>query len=466
MDLSKLIEKFKGKNVLVVGDVMLDEYIKGDTSRISPEAPVPVLKVQSKEYRLGGAANVAYNITSLGANCTLIGQVGNDDIRNELVRELKEKCIDYFFVENNIPTIKKTRIIAQNQQVIRVDSEEIQKISENQVKKILSFVKGRSFDVIIVADYNKGVAVPSLIKELKKLNIKIVADPKPNNIELFKNVYAVSPNLKEAQEITKETEFIKTGKKLEKMLNSIILLTRGPDGLSIFQKGTHQYIPSQAKEVYDVSGAGDTFTAVFALATVASLSAYDSAIIANHAAGLVVSKFGTASLTRSEFKQTIKEEISKVKSVKEMKSLIKKLKAEKKKIVFTNGCFDILHVGHVKLLNKAKSFGDVLILGLNTDKAIKKLKGPSRPINNQEERAEVLANLNAVDFVVFFGEDTPVKIISELKPNIHIKGGDYNPEDFKQMPEAKIVKEYGGIIKIVELFNGKSTSGMIEKIKK
>jgi len=466
MDLSKLIEKFKGKNVLVVGDVMLDEYIKGDTSRISPEAPVPVLKVQSKEYRLGGAANVAYNITSLGANCTLIGQVGNDDIRNELVRELKEKCIDYFFVENNIPTIKKTRIIAQNQQVIRVDSEEIQKISENQVKKILSFVKGRSFDVIIVADYNKGVAVPSLIKELKKLNIKIVADPKPNNIELFKNVYAVSPNLKEAQEITKETEFIKTGKKLEKMLNSIILLTRGPDGLSIFQKGTHQYIPSQAKEVYDVSGAGDTFTAVFALATVASLSAYDSAIIANHAAGLVVSKFGTASLTRSEFKQTIKEEISKVKSVKEMKSLIKKLKAEKKKIVFTNGCFDILHVGHVKLLNKAKSFGDVLILGLNTDKAIKKLKGPSRPINNQEERAEVLANLNAVDFVVFFGEDTPVKIISELKPNIHIKGGDYNPEDFKQMPEAKIVKEYGGIIKIVELFNGKSTTGLIEKIKK
>jgi len=466
MDLSKLIEKFKGKNVLVVGDVMLDEYIKGDTSRISPEAPVPVLKVQSKEYRLGGAANVAYNITSLGANCTLIGQVGNDDIRNELVRELKEKCIDYFFVENNIPTIKKTRIIAQNQQVIRVDSEEIQKISENQVKKILSFVKGRSFDVIIVADYNKGVAVPSLIKELKKLNIKIVADPKPNNIELFKNVYAVSPNLKEAQEITKETEFIKTGKKLEKMLNSIILLTRGPDGLSIFQKGTHQYIPSQAKEVYDVSGAGDTFTAVFALATVASLSAYDSAIIANHAAGLVVSKFGTASLTRSEFKQTIKEEISKVKSVKEMKSLIKKLKAEKKKIVFTNGCFDILHVGHVKLLNKAKSFGDVLILGLNTDKAIKKLKGPSRPINNQEERAEVLANLNAVDFVVFFGEDTPVKIISELKPNIHIKGGDYNPEDFKQMPEAKIVKEYGGEVKIVELFNGKSTTGLIEKIKK
>ena len=445
---------------------MLDEYIKGDTSRISPEAPVPVLKVQSKEYRLGGAANVAYNITSLGANCTLIGQVGNDDIRNELVRELKEKCIDYFFVENNIPTIKKTRIIAQNQQVIRVDSEEIQKISENQVKKILSFVKGRSFDVIIVADYNKGVAVPSLIKELKKLNIKIVADPKPNNIELFKNVYAVSPNLKEAQEITKETEFIKTGKKLEKMLNSIILLTRGPDGLSIFQKGTHQYIPSQAKEVYDVSGAGDTFTAVFALATVASLSAYDSAIIANHAAGLVVSKFGTASLTRSEFKQTIKEEISKVKSVKEMKSLIKKLKAEKKKIVFTNGCFDILHVGHVKLLNKAKSFGDVLILGLNTDKAIKKLKGPSRPINNQEERAEVLANLNAVDFVVFFGEDTPVKIISELKPNIHIKGGDYNPEDFKQMPEAKIVKEYGGEVKIVELFNGKSTTGLIEKIKK
>jgi len=464
--MKEIIEGFKNKHIVVVGDIILDKYIYGDVSRINPEAPVPVLNVKKVKYVLGGATNVAANITSLGGRCTIMGQVGKDDAGAKVKELLKEQDIDFNLIENeNFMTIKKTRIVAKNQHVVRVDWEIPKEIEEEHVGNVIKSIKASGCDMIIVSDYAKGTVTKELMDGLKTSDTKIIVDPKPKNKELYKGVFLITPNTQESREMTGTKDIEKMGKELVKQLGCNVILTRSEEGVSVFSGEKHHYIPAKAREVYDVTGAGDTFVAAISLAISSGASLSEAALVANHASGISVSKLGTATVTTNELLSNFEMENRKIKTMAEMKKVLDDLRLKKKKMVFTNGCFDILHVGHISLLRQARSFGDALIVGLNTDSSIKKLKGSERPINNQEERAEVLSSLGVVDYIVFFGEDDPCNIISELKPDIHVKGGDYDPSDYKNMPEAKVVHDYGGEVKIVDIIDNKSTTNIINRIK-
>jgi len=465
--MKETIKKFGKGKILIIGDIMLDKYIYGDTTRINPEAPVPVLKVKEVKHFLGGAANVAANIVSLGGQCFLIGRAGKDEERKILEDLLKEKGIDFSLVEQaDYPTVKKTRIVARGQQAIRVDWEKTDLLSQEQEKEILDLIRGRDFDLILVADYAKGLVTRSLMEKLKGLGKKIIVDPKPQNIGLYGDVFLVKPNMIEAKTITGQEDLEKAGLELVEKLNSNVVVTRGKEGASLFTlNGGNHLLPGKVREVYDVTGAGDTFIATLSLALSSGIELKESCVLANQAAGIAVSKPGTTSVARRELLESFEAKNRKIKTLEEMKQIIDDLKQKGKKVVFTNGCFDILHMGHIDLLNKARNFGDVLVLGLNTDNSVKKIKGLERPINNQSERAEILSNLEKVDYIVYFDENDPCKIISELKPDVHVKGGDYDPNNYEQMPEAKVVHDYGGRVEIIDLVKGKSTTGIIERMK-
>ncbi|MBR9677233.1 D-glycero-beta-D-manno-heptose 1-phosphate adenylyltransferase [Candidatus Woesearchaeota archaeon] len=471
--MKKVIQQFSKKHILVLGDVMLDEFLIGDVSRINPEAPVPVLHVKSRIFKPGGAANVASNVVSLGAKCTLIGRVGKDNAATILKKSLDVRDINHKLVIDDVLTIRKTRSIAQNQHLLRVDFENNTPMSAEQTKKALANIKKiKNVDLIIISDYNKGFITKELMSEIKKLNIPIIADIKPQNKELFSNVHLITPNLKEAQKLsgisgTSQEIVEQIGKKLVTELNTNVIITRSKDGISLFEKNSAQHhIPTNAVEVYDVTGAGDTVIGAIGLSIASNASLTQSAIIANHAAGVVVGKVGTATTTQKELISQFNQENKKIKAVSELKEIVSDLKLKNKKIVFTNGCFDILHTGHIKLLREAKKQGNVLIVGLNTDDSVKKFKGPKRPHNNQFDRSEIIATLEFVDYVTLFDQDTPSELIKALRPDIHVKGGDYDPQDYDAMPEAKIVHDYKGKIHIVPLKDNKSTTNLIEKIKK
>ena len=302
------INKFNKANILVIGDLMVDEYLFGDVNRISPEAPVPVINVKKVDYRAGGAANLASNITSLGGKCTLIGQVGNDNEKDMLLKLLATHNIIPNLIEReDYLTIKKTRAMANGQQLLRIDWEVCNPLPGKLINGIIKFSKQNNFDMIIVSDYNKGMITQRLMKELKNNQMKVVVDPTPAHTNWFKKVFVVTPNLKEAKEMCGADNIKQIGKKLLRKLNSNVIVTRGPEGLSIFDKHTkkHTHIPTKAKKVYDVSGAGDTFVAGLVLALVSGLSLEESAILANHAAGIVVGKLGTATVTAEELKKDI-----------------------------------------------------------------------------------------------------------------------------------------------------------------
>jgi len=454
------------KKIAVIGDIIIDEFIFGSVKRISPEAPVPILRSKNKEFRLGGAANVANNIISLGGECILIGRVGNDSLIKELLEQNK---INFdLIIDKSFETIKKTRFIADTQ-LLRVDEEEIKSANSDEIKEIVKKIV--DYDIIIISDYAKGMITKELMDILRELNKIILVDPKVSNPELFKDIFLLKPNLEETKKTLKinvenEKELEKATEKLQQDYNSNILITRGKEGMSLFELGKNPlHIPTQAKEVYDVTGAGDTVIAVIGLSLASGKKLEEAVILANHAAGIAVSKIGTATVTEKELFSDIEKENRKIKSRQEIIEIVNDLKKKGKKIVFTNGCFDILHIGHTRLLQKAKSFGDILILGLNTDESVKRLKGPSRPIVNEKERAEVLSALEFIDYIVFFDEDDPCKIISEIKPDIHVKGGDYDPNDYENMPEAKVVHDYGGKVEIIKIIEDKSSSSIIEKIK-
>ena len=469
--MEKLISNFDKINIVVIGDVMLDEFLIGDVNRINPEAPVPVLLVKKVMYKPGGAANVACNIISLGGKVTLIGRLGKDEGAKILIDEIKKLNIkNKMIVDKNIQTIRKTRSLAKNQQLLRVDFEDYKKLEDNRIKEIIKKVNKIHPDVIVLSDYNKGFITKNLVEELKRLNIKIICDVKPQSKEVLRNVFLIKPNLKEAQEIsglkgTKDFEVEKIGKKLVEDFNTNVLITRSENGMSLFEKtGKIYHIPTKSLEVYDVTGAGDTVIATLALAIASNATLEDAAVISNYAASIVVKKVGTAVVTKNELIESLNSDFSKIKSNDEIKKIVEDLKVKNKKIVFTNGCYDILHKGHVSLLKEAKKQGEILIVGLNTDDSVKRIKGPKRPINNQHDRAEVIASIESVDYIVFFNEDTPEKMIKMIKPDIHVKGGDYDPNDYKTMPEAKIVHSYGGKVHIVKIVEGKSTTNIINKI--
>ena len=427
-------------NILVIGDLMIDHYLWGNCERISPEAPVQIVNVQKESAVLGGAGNVINNLRALGSNVDVMSVLGNDAVANELKDMLKiiDVKSDMLIIEENRKTSKKSRLIASQQQVLRYDQESIENIKDDSANKIIENLEKNinNYGAIILSDYGKGVLTFSLTKKIidisKKNKIKVLVDPKGKDYSKYKGAYTLTPNKKEAIEATnidiKDNEtlieamnFLKNQCELE-----VSLVTLSENGIAIFDKQL-EIIPTVAREVYDVTGAGDTVIASIAFALANKLNIKEAINFANLAAGVVVGKIGSATVSLDEiyeYESSLHKSTSltHIKTFNEIESLAKKFHLKGKKIVFTNGCFDILHAGHVKYLEEAKSYGDILILGLNADNSVRKLKGPTRPINNQDDRAYILASLESVDYVVIFGEETPYELIKLIQPHILVKG--------------------------------------------
>jgi D-beta-D-heptose 7-phosphate kinase/D-beta-D-heptose 1-phosphate adenosyltransferase len=463
-------------HILVIGDAMLDHYLWGKCDRISPEAPVQVIDIKKESTLLGGAGNVINNLITLGAEVSVATVVGNDDngaLLLDILNSLGVKtsvCIK----EIGRITSKKSRIIAAHQQVIRFDSETKVNIAHESETTLLHNIAEyiTSFDLIILSDYAKGVLTDTICQEVitlaRESGIKVLVDPKGSDYSKYKGAYLLTPNKKEASQatsidivdtetLTKALDWLKTHVALD-----IPMITLSEDGIAFFDDSLH-HISTVAQEVYDVTGAGDTVIAALGFALTQNKNLYDAVMFANAAAAVVVGKLGSATATLSEIveyetslKQTHAD--SRIKTHTQIEHLVQNLKERGKRIVFTNGCFDLLHVGHVRYLEEAKSFGDVLILGLNSDTSVKALKGENRPINTENDRAYVLAALESVDYVVTFDDDTPYELIKRVKPDILVKGGDY---EGKEVVGSDIAHE----TRLVQFVEGKSTTSTICKIK-
>ena len=465
----------KKPNILVIGDLMIDHYLWGNCDRISPEAPVQVVNVKKESSLLGGAGNVINNLFVLGAIVDVISVIGDDLVANELKLLLEEIKISTsnLIIEKNRKTSKKSRIIASQQQVLRYDNETIEDISSKSIYKILEVLTKNItiYDCIILSDYGKGVLTTDLVKEIislsNKNNIKVFVDPKGKDYSKYKGAYTLTPNKKEAIEATNIN--IKNDESLEKAIKqlketcnlTVSLITLSENGIAIFDDNL-RIKPTVAREVYDVTGAGDTVIASITFAIANNLDIDEAIKFANLAAGVVVGKIGSATATLDEiyeYESSLHKSNSSshIKTFAEIEKLAKKFHEKGKKIVFTNGCFDILHAGHVKYLQEAKNYGDILILGLNADNSVRKLKGPTRPINNQNDRAYILASLESVDYVVIFEEETPYELIKLIKPHTLVKGGDYEGKDV-------VGQDIAHELKLVQFVDGKSTTKTIERI--
>ncbi|CAM3619006.1 D-glycero-beta-D-manno-heptose-7-phosphate kinase [Arcobacter aquimarinus] len=470
-----MIKLNKKPNILVIGDLMIDHYLWGSCDRISPEAPVQVVNVKKESSVLGGAGNVINNLFALGANVDVISVMGDDTVANEL-KDLLEKIevsSSNLIVEKNRKTSKKSRLIASQQQVLRYDMESIDDISEESSNKILENLKVniKKYNSIILSDYGKGVLTTNLTKEIIKIanknNIKILVDPKGKDYSKYKGSYTLTPNKKEAMEATNinikdEKSLIKALEDLKQKCDlEVSLITLSENGIAIL-KDELTIKPTVAREVYDVTGAGDTVIASIAFALGNDLSIEEAISFANLAAGVVVGKIGSATASLDEiyeYESSLHKSssTSHIKTFQEIEKLAYKFHELGKKVVFTNGCFDILHAGHVKYLEVAKSYGDVLIVGVNADSSVRKLKGPTRPINNQDDRAYILASLESVDYVVIFEEETPYELIKLVKPHTLVKGGDYEGKDV-------VGQDIANELKLVQFVDGKSTTNTIKRI--
>ena len=460
------------KKICVIGDIMLDKYIYGKASKISPEAPIPIVLFEKQYKSLGGSANVACNIINLNIQCFVIGRVGFDDDATKVEELLSEKKINYRLIKDENPTISKTRIISSNQQMIRLDVEKVTPLKDEQEKEIIEFFKEncKDFDIVLISDYAKGFCTENLCHQVIQIsnenNIKVIIDPKKRNWKKYEGAYLITPNHLELFEYTGK-DIDNRDSDIEIMLKDIyknlnienIIVTRAEKGMSFYDGKDFVHIPAIPIEVFDVSGAGDCVISVIATCLSMGYSLLDSAQIANKAASIVVQKAGTVPITYEEFINVIeKTNQSKTCSFEQIKLIVNDLKRKEKKIVFTNGCFDILHAGHVKYLEKAKELGDVLIIGLNSDSSIQHLKGKGRPIQNQQDRAYILSALEFVDFIVIFDDDTPLNLIKIIEPDILVKGGDYDIKDI-------VGREYAKQTITIPFIEGKSTSSVIKKIK-
>jgi len=462
-------------NILVVGDLMIDHYLWGSSNRISPEAPVQVINVDGESSVLGGAGNVINNLNALGAVVDVISVIGECEASKELKDLLFDIKIEtqYLITQKNRVTSKKSRIIAAQQQVIRYDRESASEIThESQVAVLRIFKKIiNNYDVVLLSDYGKGVLTfkltQSLISIANENKKKLLVDPKGLDYSKYKGAYLLTPNKKEASEATniiiRDDESLNQSIRIlkDQMDLKVSLITLSEKGVAIFDNELRIH-PTVAREVFDVTGAGDTVLASLGFALSCDKTIDESVKFANLASGVVVGKIGAATASINEiieYESSLKKSSSDkhIKTQDEITKLVQELKLKGKKIIFTNGCFDILHVGHIKYLEKAKSFGDVLILGLNSDISVKKIKGENRPINSQIDRAYILASLEVVDYLVIFNEDTPYELIKSIEPDILVKGGDYEGTD---VIGQDIVKE----LKLVKFIDGKSTSKTIEQI--
>ena len=466
----------KTPKILVVGDLMIDHYLWGSSERISPEAPVQVVDVDSESTVLGGAGNVINNLNALGALVDVISVIGECETSKELKDLLCDIKIEtqYLITQKNRVTSKKSRIIAAQQQVIRYDRESTSEINNKSQVAILKVFKKivNNYDVILLSDYGKGLLTfeltQSLISIANENKKKVLVDPKGLDYSKYKGAYLLTPNKKEASEAT--NIIIKDNESLTQSIRilkdqidlTVSLITLSEQGVAIFDNELRIH-PTVAREVFDVTGAGDTILASLGFAISCNKDIDEAIKFANLASGVVVGKIGSATVTLNEiieYESSLNKSTSDehIKTWDEMSSIISELKNNDKKIVFTNGCFDILHIGHVKYLEKAKNFGDILILGLNSDNSTQRLKGKNRPINTQDDRAYILASLEMVDYVVIFNEDTPLDLIKLIRPDVLVKGGDY---EGKAVVGQDIAKE----LKLVQFIDAKSTSKTIKKIR-
>lgn len=467
------------KHALVIGDVMLDRYLIGAVGRISPEAPVPIVLLNSQNERAGGAANVAANLALLGINTHLIGCLGDDSEGQSLAKLIAATGIqNNCFVSQSRPTIAKTRILSGHQQMLRLDQENNAAFSADETKAVLSAIQtalAAKPAVVILSDYAKGLlseaVCQQVIAQCNAQKIPVLVDPKGRDYGKYKNATALTPNKKETAEAcdtqTNDPDLITKAAELKTCINlQFLAVTRGEEGISLIDDNVH-HIPATAKQVFDVSGAGDTVIATLAAGLMHGLSPLESLQLANAAAAVVVGKVGTVPITQADLIDTLQTELGSEQAHKicDLAQLLLKTnawKAQNQKIVFTNGCFDLLHAGHVTYLEAAKKRGDKLILGLNTDRSVSALKGPTRPVVNENDRARVLAALQSVDAVILFDEDTPLNLINAIKPNIIAKGSDYTAD---QVVGGKEVISWGGEIALIDLVEGRSTSNIITKMR-
>ena len=465
---------FQQAKLLVIGDVMLDRYWHGTASRISPEAPVPVVQVGNQEDRPGGAGNVALNIAALGSAATLIGVVGEDDNAKDLESRLAAAGVYCEFLRSpDKPTITKLRVISQHQQLIRLDFEH--QFDEQDVAELQTLAESLipSAQALVLSDYAKGALndVSALIALARNQNIPIIVDPKGTDFKKYRGATLLTPNLSEFEAVVgpcaNEKELVRKGLALMSELDlQAMLITRGEHGMTLLRPDSEElHLPARAREVFDVTGAGDTVISVLASALAAGDDLADATAIANLAAGLVVGKLGPAAISGPELRRAIMSEQNSgmgVMTAEQLRIAVHDAKAHGEKIVFTNGCFDIIHAGHVGYLSEARKLGDRLVVAINADDSVLRLKGAGRPINPVERRMTVLGGLEAVDWVVSFDEDTPESLLESLQPDILVKGGDYSLD---QIVGGKYVLSYGGEVKALEFLDDCSTSAIVEKMK-
>ncbi|TKB56278.1 bifunctional D-glycero-beta-D-manno-heptose-7-phosphate kinase/D-glycero-beta-D-manno-heptose 1-phosphate adenylyltransferase HldE [Ferrimonas aestuarii] len=468
------LPSYKNAQVLVVGDVMLDRYWVGPTGRISPEAPVPVVKIDTIEDRPGGAANVALNIAALGGNADLVGLVGADEAADALRSKISNLGVTPKLVEvDNAPTITKLRVLSRNQQLIRLDFEEAFGLSgEEQINEQTEAALEQA-KVVILSDYAKGALSnpQEIIRLARKAGVPSLVDPKGTDFEKYRGATLLTPNMGEFEavvgKIKDEADLVAKGLALiEQFELDALLVTRSEKGMTLLRPGqTELHLPAMAREVYDVTGAGDTVIGTLAASLAAGSELDQACALANAAASVVVGKRGTSTISAVELAAMVAsmhdESGFGVMDESQLLYAVADAKARGEKVVMTNGCFDILHAGHVSYLSQAKKLGDRLIVAVNSDDSVKRLKGESRPVNNIDRRMSVLAGLGAVDWVVEFTEDTPQRLIAEVLPNLLVKGGDYKVEEIAGHQE---VLANGGEVQILGFEDGVSTTEIIRKI--
>ncbi len=471
--------------VAVVGDLILDEYLDGVVNRISPEAPVPVHLVRKSSVTAGGAANVARNIQLAGGQALMIGVCGEDTAAGQLKEILLADGIrvDGIHSDSQRPTIKKTRITASHQQLVRIDWEEVKPISQSMQDQLYKFLEQQTFDVLVLSDYGKGGVPPEFMQRLialgKSRATPVVIDPKGKDYSMYAGATLITPNRKEACEaLGWDSNVNWPAKDLASELAKThaiekILVTLGPEGMMGLEAktGTFHSLPAKAREVFDVSGAGDTVVSIMALALGAKESLVKAMHFANAAAGRVVEKWGTQPIYREELLEALSDKSktggfpstnSKIKTVEQLAHAIGRQGKRKKKVVFTNGCFDLLHAGHISYLEEARSKGDLLVIGVNSDASLRRLKGETRPIVTLDQRMRLLAALECVDHVVAFDEDTPLKLIEALMPDVLAKGADY---EVHQIVGADVVLNSGGQVERIPFVEGLSTSDIVKRVK-
>lgn len=482
------ILRLRATKVLVLGDVLLDTYIAGQASRISPEAPVPVVLQSSERQVLGGAANVAANIAALGASVDLCGRVGNDSGALWIEDLCKTQGIGtrWMVRSASIPTIRKTRVLVGHQQIVRIDQERCEPLcaSERDVvyQGVERFLSESGLSVVVISDYAKGMIDLDLLTHVIRLcraaNVPVIADPKSLDLARYAGCTLIKPNIKDgrdalrvfrpgfraetfAQESMAMAEcFLEQSRALNVVLSLsehgvLVIGESAPHGLRL---------ESRALEVADVSGAGDTMVAYLAMGLAARLPLSQVVEFANAASGIACGKPGTATVTLVELLDALHASNhggqEKIATRQQALAILEQHRKLGRRVIFTNGCFDILHAGHVRLLHEAKSRGDMLVVGLNSDSSVRQLKGASRPIQSEEDRAEILAGLAPVDLVVTFAEETPLELIKELKPDVLVKGGDYSEESIVGASE---VRSYGGDVVVIPLLAGRSTTAIVER---